>query len=541
MSFLLFADEVLKENEISLHNLEETSGITTKEIVNNKDEAIESISDSDLSDGTNPKVMLLTAILCGDVKTAEGIVKNRINLNYKDTSGLTPLYYAICFNYTNLAKLMINNGSNINARDLQGYTPLHYAAQIGNEEIFNLLVKRGAKIDVISDDGITLLHFAAYGGNISIINTLLEKKADISIKDNHGLIPLDYAVIFQHKEVITKLTEITPDELIGANSLIPTVLLGDTEILQLIVKKIPDINKFNTEDDSICWVAAANCELDIFKILENSGLDIHFTSNTGKNALHFAAEEGNISVMNYLLGKGFDINSIDSYNGYTPCMYACVNGNVDAFKILAEKKADLNIQNQKGTYLIHEAAFRGNVEVVIFLLGKEVNINLKDSIGLTPLFYACDAGKLGMVMFLLELGADINLIDEKENTVLHYAVLSDNNDIFDLIMKAIPDVNAKNSEGITPLHYAAMLGNMEMVKKLTKSSSRISAMDNEGNNMLHYAVIGGEKAVSFFLTLGLKADSLNNAQETPLSIAEKNGKKNIVNMFRKTLENKTKP
>jgi ankyrin repeat protein len=70
-------------------------------------------------------------------------------------------------------------------------------------------------------------------------------------------------------------------------------------------------------------------------------------------------------------------------------MFAIINNNYKAFKLLMSLKANLNIYNNEGQYPIHLATLKLNHE---------------------------------MVMELKESGAEINVVDNNKNTSLHLII-----------------------------------------------------------------------------------------------------------------------
>lgn len=85
--------------------------------------------------------------------------------------------------------------------------------------------------------------------------------------------------------------------------------------------------------------AAASGELSTVKALVASGLSPKTAKeDDGKTALHGAALQGQIEVMDYLLSQGADINAIDRY-GESPLGYAVKEGKSEAAAFLTARGA----------------------------------------------------------------------------------------------------------------------------------------------------------------------------------------------------------
>lgn len=74
---------------------------------------------------------------CNEIKT-----NAPSQVNFKDSTGKTPLHHYIIQGQKDIAVMLISKGENINAKDNDGKTPLDYAT---DEEIKQLLIKAGAK------------------------------------------------------------------------------------------------------------------------------------------------------------------------------------------------------------------------------------------------------------------------------------------------------------------------------------------------------------------------------------------------------------
>ena len=68
-----------------------------------------------------------------------------------------------------------------------------------------------------------------------------------------------------------------------------------------------------------------------------------FTDNDfeGRSAIHFAAEAGDVDLIEFLLNKKVNIEAL-TVNGYTPLMWAAQNGQQEAIAYLLKSGADIN-------------------------------------------------------------------------------------------------------------------------------------------------------------------------------------------------------
>jgi len=91
--------------------------------------------------------------------------------------------------------------------------------------------------------------------------------------------------------------------------------------------------------------------------------DKNFKTSSGTTALHYAAFNGNVEIINLLIKNGADVKA-KAKDGVTPLHYAASKNSKDAVKILIEKGADINAKDAKGKTPLNYAK---NNEIINFL------------------------------------------------------------------------------------------------------------------------------------------------------------------------------
>lgn len=69
----------------------------------------------------------------------EQLLNKKANPNIVDSTGSTPLFWAVKFGNTELVELLLAHKADKSIKDSQGMTPFEYALQTNNKEIINLL------------------------------------------------------------------------------------------------------------------------------------------------------------------------------------------------------------------------------------------------------------------------------------------------------------------------------------------------------------------------------------------------------------------
>ncbi|MCL7038708.1 hypothetical protein MKW94_022087, partial [Papaver nudicaule] len=110
--------------------------------------------------------------------------------------------------------------------------------------------------------------------------------------------------------------------------------------------------------------AATNGELNRLKELvseydDGRGLAntvMSFKNENGRGAIHCAAAEGKLNVLDYLIEElAIDVDLKDE-RGNSPLMHSIMGGNIKTVEYLLEKGADPKTSNSRGCTPLHPAA-----------------------------------------------------------------------------------------------------------------------------------------------------------------------------------------
>lgn len=215
-----------------------------------------------------------------------------------------------------------------------------------------------------------------------------------------------------------------------------------------------------------------------------------------RSILHHAAQRGFLDIVRYLLGCNMPVDLTDA-DEKTPLYYAVEEAKVDVVKELVKHQATINILGRGNPFIRACECSYDSCDIVEFLLESGADINALCDINETPLYGALRQGNIAATRLLLTLGADIN---------------------------------HRDLGGTTPamsIAYHDRTSNLRLL--LDKGAELNAAGYHDGNTALHIAAIYGRKSVvSVLLEYGGKADVLNRNGLSPLDIARKVGKKNVV-------------
>jgi len=271
------------------------------------------------------------------------------------------------------------------ARPSGGLTPLLYAARQGCTECVKILAEAGADLDLGDPDNVSPLLMASLNGRWEVSKYLISKGANVNKWDWWGQSPLYAAVDWNTIPHGGRPDRPSLDE------------TTSFEIIQLLLDK----------------GANPNLQLKLLPPYRSLGADrgVDRMLTIGTTPLLRAAKAMDAPTIELLLKHGANPN-LPNMIGMLPIVAAAGVGSIDAdtrgwfttedtqqrsiasLEILLKAGGDVNATDpQRGSTLLHGAAFWGWNDVVKYLVQKGAKLDAKDSRGFTPIDSAL--GKAG--------------------------------------------------------------------------------------------------------------------------------------------------
>ena len=237
-------------------------------------------------------------------------------------------------------------------------------------------------------------------------------------------------------------------------------------------------------------------------MIQNSPDLINAVGSEGITPLQDAAAKGQLSVAEYLLDHGADVNRTGSSGSsvQTPLYRAANNGHKAMVELLISRGADINSFNP-----LERVVSKNYTSVAEVLLAHNADVNYHGSEARVPLHDAAEHGATNLIQLLISHGADVRAVDNAGATPLHLAARAGEIDAAKMLLAAKAPIDARDKEDSTPLHYAAQVGRANMISLLLDSGASVDPTNHNNSTPLQFAVSSGA-AEAVRVLLAHKAD-----------------------------------
>ena len=528
--------------------------------------------------------VLVAACKSGDDSLVLSLINSGVNVNCLvkiDGREWSPLMMASGSGHTDIVKLLLQRGAQVDLQNNVGRTALMIASDRGHMNIAKLLMDHGAEVgrDQVlvaacksGDDSLVLslinsgvnvnclvkfgygewspLMMASAEGHTDIVKLLLQRGAQVDLQYDHGSTALMRASDRGHMNIAKLLmdhgAEVGRDQV-----LVEACESGDDSLVLSLINSGVNVNclvKFGFGEWSPLMRASAEGHTDIVKLLLQRGAQVDLQNNVGQTALMWASDRGHMDIAKLLVDHGAEvgrdhvlvaacksgddslvlslINSgvnvnclVDFFNGeWSPLMRASAEGHTEIVKVLLERGAQVDLQNNVGLTALMMASDSGCTEIVKVLLERGAQVDLPDNVGWTALMMASDSGCTDIVKLLLERGAQVDLQNNDGRTALMWASVRGPMDIAKLLVDHGAKVGrdrvlvaaCKNGDDslvlslinsgvnvnclvkfgygeLSPLMMASIEGHTDIVKLLLERGARVDLETNDGITAMNRA------------------------------------------------------
>jgi len=303
----------------------------------------------------------------------------RIDIEAATNYNYTLLILASANGKAQVVNYLLDQGANILAKTDQGVSSFSLAAEKGHLEIVKALYRKDPSILEQKDKkGRTALIWASMKGHLDVVQFLVSKNADINVQSNEDETPLLVASTNNHDGVVTFLTGrkntvtgslgVTNTNTSPANNdaLISEASKGKWNTVRSLINN-RNMNYQDRNGKTALIAAAEGRHQQLVSELIKFGVNVNLKKQNGITALHLESQNGHLQNVQALLQKGADINGLAVYKfkkGYTPLIFAALNGNDQVVSELLFNNANVEQKTQDGFNAILWAAKNNHKNVV---------------------------------------------------------------------------------------------------------------------------------------------------------------------------------
>ncbi|KPM44509.1 hypothetical protein AK830_g2022 [Neonectria ditissima] len=210
-----------------------------------------------------------------------------------------------------------------------------------------------------------------------------------------------------------------------------------------------------------------------------------------RTPLSWAAQEGHIAIVDWLVRTGASVNSTDG-GGRTPLSRASELGHEAVARYLIQNGADINADISKPV----SRDVMNSGETVAGLLMKEgANGCLSRDSGRTPFSNTRIHRFEAVVGHFIENRAKLSTRVDSRQTPLFWAASRGREEVARLLIETGADLDVSDAKGWTPLFWASRLGFKTIVTLLIGKGANVNYRDCSGRTPLAWAMINGHNAV----------------------------------------------
>ena len=339
--------------------------------------------------------------------------------------GRTPLIIAVRkgSGYETLVELLLNSGADVNKTDPYGFSPLMAASQTSEDHSYYLkrLIRLGADVNAADRSGETALMCACSGDNPNKVKALLEAGSDVNLARKDGRTALMKASFASHLSIVNLLIKfgasVNSSDIRGATALTEALSIANIPITRVLIQSGADVDEdgwnlfmliasrghsacikqciilieegklrdkwepigshlerlefIKNESEStvnlICKDTLQDKSLKFARLLETSGANVNYVSESGWTALVVAALEGHIDILSFLIESGASVNAVTN-SGWSPLMLAVFGNHCKCVQLLVQEGADVNVQGSARKSALSYAVEKGKVDLIKLML-----------------------------------------------------------------------------------------------------------------------------------------------------------------------------
>ena len=296
----------------------------------------------------------------------------------------------------------------------------------------------------------------------------------------------------------------------------------------------PDVDTYDTSQVTSLMLAAyhGNNEIVLALLMENEQC-IMSRNVFGQTALHYAIDNGQINVIDTLVGYEADLSEVDS-NGQNILHRCAQHGFCHKVETCLNIGINIDICNRNGDTALTIAAQRGNLEMVKLLVngGSDISIRNNDGLNATDCSFCNNHEEVKAFL----LNSKLEPIDHMLEHIMMRECSSGNTESVRNLVNAygVAIVNFRNDcfTYYSPLHVACKNGCLELAQLLKENGANLNSRNHISDTPLMSSSINNETdIVEWLIAQGVKMNDRNCFNESALHVAAIKGHMHMVKLL----------
>jgi len=243
------------------------------------------------------------------------------------------------------------------------------------------------------------------------------------------------------------------------------------------------------------WMAADTGNFEMVKLCVEKGIFVDVAYSDNVTPLMLASQSGHYEIVQYLIGKGANVNAYSESERVSALISAVKNNDMSVAEFLIRKYARLQHTDILGRQALHHAVISGFYNMTDMLLYYDAPVNEKDSLGCSPAYYAVVNGDTAMLQLLMKYGADITERNSNGESFVHIAVQYNVTDMAAFLIHEGLVVTDISNSGTSLIDEALLNGNQVLIKLLLDNGAVLNDSITPYYNSMNLARLSGNRDI----------------------------------------------
>ena len=357
---------------------------------------------------------LFDALHRNDLDHATFLVTNTdLDVNKTNYRNKTPLSLAVENEHVPMVVMLLESGADVNRASYSGAhcafeTPVVTACRLKHIELLEILLRSHCEIDCgPAKEGKSALQWASFHGDLEMAQLLFNAGADVNWLGPFFHTALHYGTIAEKPHMVDWLLDKGAEVEINREGRTPLHIAaakGNLAIVKSLIKHECEVDITDSYGFTPFSLGCLRGHLDVVKyIVEYARVGTNFNMEDG---LHRASECGHVEVLDYLIWKSADVNSVNSLG--ESALSIAVRGQPKSVDLLLKNHAIINTVDKRGYAPLQHAIIREQNDIAVTLIRHGAHLHTYCVTIESPLHISYNISNPVLIKCLIDAGCCLN-------------------------------------------------------------------------------------------------------------------------------------